>query len=370
MSYNKDRRGSSLIALLISLAFLFVFCQVSYLPAAGQEREIGDLAADKEKDIGDLAADKERDREKYEEKFEKTVSLPVTGEVSVGNISGDIEVTTWDKAEVQISALKVSRAETMERAKENADLVEIKVEKVGNRVVITTEYPKNMGWRGRSINVSVNYNLTIPNRASLRANSVSGDINTQRIGGNARLKTVSGDVIAREIGGEAELESISGDITATEAAKSLYCSTVSGDVEVTSVKAGARMKSVSGDVTVTGCRGDAEAESVSGDIELRDITGARRVRAKNVSGDIDYIGAIESGGRYTINSHSGDITFSVPENSSFELEVKTFSGDIDTEFPIRIIGKQKKGYISGTIGQGGAWVELESFSGNIRIRSR
>ncbi len=369
MRYNKDRRGSSLIALLISLAFLFVFCQVSYLPAAGQEREIGDLAADKEKDIGDLAADKD-DREKYEEKFEKTVSLPVTGEVSVSNISGDIEVTTWDKAEVKISALKVSRADTVERAKENADLVEIKVEKVGNRVVISTEYPKNMGWRGRSINVSVYYNLTIPNRASLRANSVSGDIDTQRIGGDARLKTISGDVISRVIGGEAELDSVSGDITVTEAAKSLNCGTVSGDVEVTSAKAGARMKSVSGDVTLTGCRGDADAESVSGDIELQDITGARRVRAKSVSGDIDYIGTIESGGRYTLDSHSGDITFSVPENSSFELEVRTFSGEIDTEFPIRIIGKQEKRTLSGTVGEGGAWVELESFSGNIRIRSR
>ncbi|TKJ33743.1 hypothetical protein CEE39_03415 [bacterium (candidate division B38) B3_B38] len=347
MNHSKDRR-KSLISLLMALAFLFVVCQVSYL----------------------LAADNERDREKYEEKFEKTVSIPVTGEVSVGNISGDIKVTTWDKAEVKISALKVSRADTMNRAKENADLVEINVEKVGNRVVITTEYPKNMGWRGRSINVSVNYNLTIPNRASLKANSISGDIGIGRIGGDARLKTISGDVIAREIGGEAELESVSGDITVAEAAKSLNCNTVSGDVEVTSVNAGARIKSVSGDVTLTGCRWNAEAESVSGDIELRDITGARRVRAKSVSGDIDYIGTIESGGRYTLNSHSGDITFSVPENSSFELEVKTFSGEIDTAFPIRIIGKQKKRTLSGTVGEGGAWVELESFSGNIRIRSR
>ena len=346
MKLSVDRRGGSIIPLLMVLAFLFSVCQGSLLLAD------------------------ERDREKYEEKFDKTVSLPVTGEVSVGNISGDIKVTTWDKAEVRISALKVSRAETMERAKENADLVEIKVEKVGNRVVITTEYPKNMGWRGRSINVSVNYNLTIPNRASLKANSISGDIDTQRIGGDARLKTISGDVMAREIGGEAELESVSGDIAVTEAAKSLNCSTVSGDVEVNSVKAGARMKSVSGDVTLTGCRGDAEAESVSGDIELRDITGARRVRAKNVSGDIEYIGAIESGGRYTLNSHSGDITFSVPENSSFELEVKTFSGEIDTEFPIRIIGKQEKRKLSGTVGEGGAWVELTTFSGDVRIKSR
>ncbi|MDH5405541.1 MAG: DUF4097 domain-containing protein [Candidatus Aminicenantes bacterium] len=358
MSYNKDRRGSSLIALLISLAFLFVFCQVSYLPAAGQEREIGDLAADTEQ------------KEKYEEKFEKTVAIPVTGEVSVGNISGDIEVTTWDKAEVKISALKVSKAETMERAKENADLVEIKVEKVGNRVVITTEYPKNMGWRGRSINVSVNYNLTIPNRASLRANSISGDINTQRIGGDARLKTVSGDVMALKIGGEAELESVSGNIIMKEAAKSLYCRTVSGDVEVISVGAGAKLKSVSGDMSLAGCRGDAEVESVSGDVELMGMHGARRVRAESVSGDIDYTGTIESGGRYTLNSHSGDITFSVPENSSFELEVKTFSGEIDTAFPIRIVGKQEKRKLSGTVGEGGAWVELESFSGNIRLRSR
>jgi len=344
MKHNKDRRGSSFVSLTVVLVFLFSVCQGALLLAG--------------------------DREKYEEKFEKTVSLPATGEVSLENISGDIKVTTWNKEEVKISATKVSQADTMERAKENADLVQIKVNKVGNRVVITTEYPKNMGLRGRSINVSVDYNLTIPDRASMRANSVSGDVDARRIGGEAELKTVSGDVVAQGIGGEAELSSVSGDVTARDAEKGLDCHSVSGDVKITSVKGGAKIKSVSGDVSLTGCQGDVEAESVSGDVELRDIAGARSVKAKSVSGDIDYIGTIESGGRYNMEGHSGDITFSVPENSSFELEVETFSGEIDTDFAISIIGKQEKGHLSGKVGEGGAWVELSTFSGDITIKSR
>jgi len=346
MKLGTDRKRGSIIPLLMALAFLFSVCQGSLL----------------------LAGDK--DREKYEEKFDKTVSLPVTGAVSVSNISGDITITTWNKGEVKISATKVSWADTLERAKENAALVEINVEKVGNRVVITTEYPENMGRRGRSINVSVDYNLTIPDRASIRAKSISGDVDAGRIGGEAELGTVSGDVVAQGMGGEAELSSVSGDVTARDAEKGLDCHSVSGDVKITSVKGGAKLKSVSGDVSLTGCQGDVEAGSVSGEIELRDITGARRVKAKNVSGDIDYRGTIESEGRYTLESHSGDVTFSVPRDSSFELEAKTFSGEIDTAFPIQVIGKQKKRTLSGTIGEGGAWVELTTFSGDINIKSR
>ena len=61
-----------------------------------------------------------KDKEKYEEKFDKTVSLAKEGEVALVNISGQIDVKTWNKGEVKIDALKISKASTLEKAKENA----------------------------------------------------------------------------------------------------------------------------------------------------------------------------------------------------------------------------------------------------------
>src|SRR4030042_164291 len=73
---------------------------------------------------GTLAA-----RDRVEEKFARTEALDRNGKVSVENISGTIQVRIWDKAEVQIDAVKVSESSSEERAKENADKVRIEVVK-------------------------------------------------------------------------------------------------------------------------------------------------------------------------------------------------------------------------------------------------
>ncbi len=101
-----------------------------------------------------------KDKEKHEEKFAKTVSLAKEGEVVLVNISGQIDVKTWDRGEVKIDALKVSKASTLEKAKENAAKVKIVVKKEGNILKIETEYPESKKeWKQDSINVSVNYNV-------------------------------------------------------------------------------------------------------------------------------------------------------------------------------------------------------------------
>ncbi|TES87201.1 MAG: hypothetical protein E3J89_01180, partial [Candidatus Aminicenantes bacterium] len=106
-------------------------------------------------------------KETYEEKFEKTVSLANDGKVTLENITGSIDIKSWNKREVKIDALKISRASTLDKAKENAGLVKIEVEKEGNTLRIKTEYPdRGKIWRRRSLNVSVKYSLMIPAKAS------------------------------------------------------------------------------------------------------------------------------------------------------------------------------------------------------------
>ena len=112
-------------------------------------------------------------KEKFEEKFEKTIALAKDGKVYLKNIAGDIDVKTWDRGEVKIDALKVSKHSSMDKAKEYAALVKIEVTEEGNMLKIETKYPKK-GPKGMS--VSVDFNLTIPSGATADINSVSGDL--------------------------------------------------------------------------------------------------------------------------------------------------------------------------------------------------
>ena len=137
-------------------------------------------------------------KEKYEEKFEKTVSLAKDGKVTLKNITGSIDVKSWNKGEVKIDATKISSASTLEKAKENAGLVKIEVEKEGNTLQIKTEYPDGGKiFRRRSMNVSVKYSLVIPAKASIKVSSVTGSVDLEKIGGAVKVDIVTGGYALR-----------------------------------------------------------------------------------------------------------------------------------------------------------------------------
>ena len=307
------------------------------------------------------------ERKKYEEKFEKTVSLAKDGKVIVGNISGNIEVKTWNRDEVKIEALKVTKTDSDEQAKENFEKVTIEISQEGKTLRIETKYAKNY-FRGKNKNMSVSYWLMIPAQAQVSAKSVSGDILMAKIGGSAKADSVSGDLDLSEMSGMVNGKSISGEITLIKADKSVDCSSISGTLKFTDIGGDADLNSISGDVILDDCRGNVEAETVSGNVKLQGITKASSVKAKSLSGDVRYYGNIYENGSYTFKSHSGDVQMEIPANSAFELVSKTFSGDIHTDFDITISGKLGRRSLRGTVNGGGADISINTFSGDVYLK--
>jgi len=292
--------------------------------------------------------------QKFEEKFDKTVPLSKSGKLYLKNISGQIEVMTWKDAQVKIEALKTSKADTLEKAKENAAKVTIEVTSETDAVRVETKYPKRTGgfWGGDSIKVSVDYKVWVPEQAAVEIESVSGDVQVAPIGGKARIECVSGNVGLRgAAGAEVKL--------------------VSGDLEIENITGDAFIKAVSGDIDVTRIKGSVEAEAVSGDIVLQDVSEAQTVEVKTLSGNVTYTGQLKAGGRYVLEAHSGDVRMTIPAESTFDLEAKTFSGDIDSAFEITTAaGKISPREVRGTVGKGGATIVLKTFSGNVDLKKK
>jgi hypothetical protein len=306
-------------------------------------------------------------KEKYEEKFEKTVALAKDGKVYLKNLAGDIDVKTWDRGEVKIDALKISKHSSMDKAKEYAGLVKITVTEEGRTLSIKTEYPKK-GPKGMS--VSVNFNLTIPSGATADINSVSGDLTLANIGGAAKAETVSGDVTLEKVAGTLKGKTTSGDVTVTDAAKGAYAKSVSGNVRVDNVNGDAELYTVSGTIKAGSVKGSITAENTSGDVNLTDVTDAKAIKAKTLSGDVDYVGVIYNDGSYNFKSHSGDVNLAIPSDAAFDLEAKTFSGSIDSDFEITLIGKISKKQLKGSVNGGGATLEVKTFSGDVHIKKK
>jgi len=291
--------------------------------------------------------------QKFEEKFEKTVPLSKTGTLYLSNVSGQIEVLTSKDAQVRIEALKISKADTLDKAKENAAKVTIEVTGEADRVSVETKYPKRMGnfWGGDSISVSVDYKVWVPEQAAVEIKSVSGDVKVAPIGGKAKIDSVSGNVGLRGAAG-AEVKLVSGDLTVENVAGDAFIKAVSGNIDVTRIK------------------GSIEADAVSGDIKLQDVSDAQTIDIKTVSGNVTYSGDLKVGGRYELKTHSGDVRMTIPAGSGFDLEVNTFSGDIESDFDIAVVGKISPREIRGTVGKGGATLVLKSFSGNVDLKKK
>lgn len=144
--------------------------------------------------------------------------------------------------------------------------------------------------------------------------------------------------------------------------------TVSGNVIAEGVSADASVTSVSGDVTVSGFTGQQlDATTVSGDVALRGILG-RRVEAETVSGNVEFEGALDRAGRYDFTTLSGRVLVDLPAGSGAEIEASTFSGRIRMPAGVAAESNRRRNRSSGRLGDGGATLNLESFSGSVEVR--
>jgi DUF4097 and DUF4098 domain-containing protein YvlB len=190
--------------------------------------------------------------------------------------------------------------------------------------------------------------------------------------GSLEVKTVSADAEAAGIEGEVYLETVSGDIDLDARPAEADAQTVSGDIRLQVESNEVRAQAVSGDILITKASGAVDAETVSGDIVVEGGIFSR-LDAQTVSGGITLTGDFSQGGTYRFESHSGSIELWLPQTVSADFEVSTYSGEIDSDFGghPRRTGKYTPGEeLDLTTGDGGASVRIDTFSGDVELRTR
>ena len=267
------------------------------------------------------------DRERYPSKIDTVVKFDRQGTVDLSLISGLIRVSAWDRQEVKVVA-SIDRGRLRFSATQSR--ISLDVERHGSEA---------------------RYDVTVPRGTRLA------------------LEAVSGNISAIGVGGEVEAQSVSGSVEVTDGAREVSAESVSGSVTVSNVAGDVSARSVSGGVSVRNVTGDVEAEAVSGRILLDGIHSSS-VRTETVSGAVTYTGSIEAGGKYSFVTHSGTLRLNLPANLGAVFSVETYSGDIDSDFPVTMQpgqGRNSHDRFEFTIGNGRARISAENFSGNIII---
>jgi len=282
---------------------------------------------------------------------EKTFALAEGGSVSVENVAGDIVIYAWDEDQVKMIATKSARAFTKKRAEELIEAIDIDISANEDQIDIDTEFP----WWNRldpTSSVRVDYELWVPLSAKAKAQSVSGSIEIMERNNDVWTKSVSGTIEIERILGDAEAKTTSGGINITK-------------VEGKSIIA----DSTSGKVTLQEITGIIEAHSVSGRVKISDSRGAAQsVRTTSGSIWVELMGIAESPPDMILTSVSGDVTLLLLENISAEIDAKTTSGRISSEFKITVEGEIEKRRLQGTIGEGDIRITLKTTSGDISLQ--
>jgi DUF4097 and DUF4098 domain-containing protein YvlB len=257
------------------------------------------------------------------------------GVVEIENIAGSIRVEAWDRNEVAMTA----------RLGEGIERVDFEGE--GDVTEIRVVYPRN----GR--------------------NSGGADV-VVRVPAGSRISAegVSADVTIQNVRGAVEAESVSGSVTVTGGTRTVSAESVSGNVTVNAATTDVRASSVSGSVRLGGSpTGFIEAETTSGDITVEG-QAASTVSLHSVSGRVGYRGSLDRNGSVNIESFSGTVDFTVPANTLGNFEATTFSGSISNDLTNDRPQTERRGpgsELEFSTGNG-AEIELNSFSGTIRIR--
>lgn len=231
--------------------------------------------------------------EELREEFHQTYPLSATGRVSLENINGGVEIKVWDRAALQLDAVK--------KAYKKERLAEAKIEVTANEenIRIKTEYPDgSLNFRGgerRYDNpATVEYTLTVPRKAVLESiELINGSLDVAAVEGAVKASSINGRVTATGLLGETRLSTINGTLNATftqlEESKPITLSSVNGSVLLVipsdsnaSIRAGTVHGGISNDFGMQVRHGEYVGHNLDGQIG----SGGPRIKIDNVNGPI------------------------------------------------------------------------------------
>jgi len=282
------------------------------------------------------------------EKMEKTFPLAEEGSVSVKNVAGEILIHAWNEEKVKMVATKWARALTQKKAEELLEAIEINIIAMDDSLDIDTDFP----WREKldsTSSVGVDYELWVPLSAEVNAQSISGSIQIMERENDVWTKTISGTLKIEGVVGDVEAKTTSGaiEIKNTES-ESIVADSTSGEVNVQEVVGIIKAHSVSGRVRIADSRGGVKS--------VRTTSGGIWVELKKVSQAVSSM---------LFTSISGNVTLLLPKSISADIDARTTSGRIHSEFKITIEGEIDKRSLRGTIGEGGIKITIKTISGDI-----
>jgi len=127
-------------------------------------------------------------------------------------------------------------------------------------------------------------------------------------------------------------------------------------------------KTVNGTVEAEGLEGNLSLSTVNGSVTFS-TTGY--AAATTVNGSIrGSLGRADWQDDLEFHTVNGGVTLDLPDGLSADVEARTVNGSISTDFPLTVRGRFSNRRLTGTIGNGGRRLQIETVNGGIALRRR
>ena len=240
----------------------------------------------------------------------RTFALDRDGHVELDTFTGSIDVTAWEQARVEVEA----RIEG-----DDAELVDktaLRFESNDGHLSITVDYDEVKDSQeflglfniGDVDRPPVHITLKMPRTAALTVDDFGSEIAVEGLRADVTLDAFSSSIDLRNVEGTLDLETFSGEV---------------------------------------------EGENLRGQIRLETFSGGARLQIAGLTADSDF------------ETFSGDVELVLPADAGFELvgEDEAF-GELTSDFALRAEEGRR------IAGSGGPHIEVETFSGALRLRKQ
>jgi Putative adhesin len=286
-----------------------------------------------------LAADRGRYREDFHYSYPQTAG----GRLNVDNFNGSVEITGWDRNTVDISGTKYASSQDLLNA------IKIEVSSSGNAVQVRAIRPGGVH-RG---SIGAKYTIRVPRGTTLESVASSN--------GSVRVEDVEGETHLTTSNGSVHLARIRGNVDAH---------TSNGSVEVNDVNGRMTFRTSNGSVHAENAHGALQAETSNGGVHvhLADSEAGQVIHLATSNGPIDLQLDSPRSNDVLAKTSNGSVTLRMPGGAGAALHAATSSsGSIRSDFEILTHGQLSPSHIDGTIGSGGARIDLTTSNGNIRL---
>ena len=308
--------------------------------------------------------------------YQRIIEVDYRPQIEMRLGPGSVTIQGNGSDRVIIDAIKTVRATDAREAEEVAAHIEIKVRQQGEIIRLESNYLRMLSrsrsfWdkvlgTGEDSYGHIDFTIQVPVGSQIL---LEGTPSTIAINDIAASVTVTANAPAEFV----RIANIVGNVVVRTREANVGLSNIEGAVDIDNLVGNTTVEYLIGPITVSQPDGRINLEWIEGDIRLKSRSST--VNVIQVRGAIDLVTRtsevnvqteLDSRNDYFIETESGQITFSIPESASAELQLETESGRITTDVPVAIESMSRNRLV-GKCGRGGVTINLMSRSGDVVV---